>query len=186
MYSPRPPMSDSELSARALKLMLPTNPNVDPDVDPSRVEGGDFEYANPVALNNRIVFYANATIEGTDELYRLTAKQRAAKLGKRKAERQLDQFEERILRIHPAPKGNNTLKALTAHIQKAAFEKEDTGAQYEQLREDFETAEDTLVGIDSKLSQVRMWLDAIDAAQEAIRTHLSWVKADAGGGRRRG
>jgi chromosome segregation ATPase len=116
----------------------------------------------------------------------LTAKQRAAKLGKRKAERQLDQFEERILRIHPAPKGNNTLKALTAHIQKAAFEKEDTGAQYEQLREDFETAEDALIGIDSKLSQVRMWLDAIDAAQEAIRTHLSWVKADAGGGRRRG
>lgn len=174
------------LSKRAVRLMLPTNPTVDPDVDPAVVGETPVEYCNPVALNNRVVFLANAMIEGSDEVSRLIKQSRAAKLAKRKAERQFEDFEHRILRIHAAPKGASSLKALAAHIQKAAFEQDDTGTQYEELLAAVRKAEDEVADCEGQIAEIRVWLDAIEAAQTAITTHLSFVKAEINQTRRGG
>jgi chromosome segregation ATPase len=167
---------EGTLSAAAKRLLIPTNPHVSPDVDPST--SGDFEYTNPVALNNRVVLYANALIECTDLIVQYQNRLEGAKLEKRTAERQIEDFEGRLLRQHPTPKGHNTLKALQAHIEKTAFEVDDTGDQYHDLREALRKAEDKVAKWQSKLSGQRDWLEAIKLASQNVGYHLSYVKFD--------
>lgn len=173
---------DVRPSAIAKRLTIPTNPTVSPDVDPS----GDYEYANPVALNNRVVLYANAIIECTDLISQYSTRLEAAKLAKRKAERQLEDFEGRLLRVHPAPKGHNTLKALQSHIEKVAWEKDETGDQYHELQDALRKAEDDVARWAAKMAQQRDWLEAIKLASHNVGTFLSYVKFDSQlGGRAR-
>jgi hypothetical protein len=166
-------MTTAELSPSALRLTIPTNPNVDISVVPT----AEFEYANPVTLNNMLLLYGNAVIELAGKRDRAGKRLEAAKLERRKAERQLEDFEQGLLRTHPAPRGVTTLKLLAAHIEAAAFS-DDTSDQYDDLRNAVRTAEDAVEAANAQISTLKGWGDAIETASGNITVHLSYVKAE--------
>lgn len=174
------------LTARGQWLWIPTNPNVSPDVNPESRPDGEYEYANPVTVNNRLVLFANAVIAAMDELDQGISKVRQAKLQKKTAERQLRNYEQRILRSFPPPKGKNAIKLIDAHIARAAHELDDTLEQYQELQEALDEAEDAVTRAEGRVEKLRQWLKAIELAIQACTTHLSYVKFDGAFQGRRG
>lgn len=170
---------DDALSALAEGLLIPTNPTVDLSASPI----GDFEYANPVTLNNQLLLYGNAVIQATDRIAACHKQIEAAKLAKRKAERQLEDFEQAILRKYPLPKGTGTLKVIDAYIARMAVE-EKLHEQYADLKDEVRKQDDERAKWEAREKTTRMWLDAIDRASQNITTHLSFVKYESGPGRR--
>lgn len=161
-----------ELSNMASKLLIPVNEAA--AEAPSGQE--EFEYANPVTLNNRLILYGNAVIEATDRLNRITKQIEAAKHAKRTAERVLAEYETRLLRKYPSQKNLTTLKLVQAHLDRVAFDLDDTAEQYDGLRKDVEKAEDAQEHWEAKAGEIRMWMKAIETASQNIMTHLSFVK----------
>lgn len=170
---------DEPLSAAAQRLLIPTNPSASVGLVPE----SEFEYANPVTLNNVVLLYGNAKIELADKSDRAHKRLDAAKLELRKAERQVEDFEFRLLRTHPTSK--TTLKLIAAHLDQAAFQ-EDTIAQYDELRAHVRACEDAVHRAHGVVARLKDWSDAIDSAINSITVHLSYVKAEwQNGGRHR-
>lgn len=164
---------EERLGATAQRLMIPTNPSV----EVATLEPREFEYANPVTLNNLLLLYGNARIELGDKLERANKRLEGAKLEKRKAERQLEDFETARLRTSPAPRGVSTLKLLAAHIESAAF-LEGLSDQYDELREALAEAEDAVHAAQAGVNRLKDWGDTLEAATNSITVHLSYVKAE--------
>lgn len=171
---------EPEFSATARRLFIPTNPHA----GVGEIPESEFEYANPVTLNNVVLLYGNAKIELADKSDRAHKQLDAAKLAKRQAERQLESYEFRLLRTHPAPKGVTTLKLIAAHLDQAAF-LDGTLTQYEELREEVVKWDDEVHRVQGALKRLDDWGSAIDSAINSITVHLSYLKAEwQHGGRR--
>lgn len=170
-------MSEAGASKTALKLTIPVNPG-SAEAPERSANTEQFEYANPVTLNNRLILYGNAVIDATDRLNAYNLKIEEAKLSKREAERQLEGFEGRLLRSYPPEKNLSTLKLVQAYVERMAFDRDGTGEQYLELREALEKAEDAVHHWQAKAENLRTWLKAIELASHNITTHLSFVKFD--------
>lgn len=159
------------LGATAARLLIPTNPNV----QVAEVAPKEFEYANPTTLNNLLILYGNARIELGDKSEKANKALEAAKLEKRKAERQLEDFEKRLLREKPVPRGITTLKLIGAHLEAAAF-LEQTSDQYDLLRDAVRDAEDAEYAASAQVRRYKDWAETIQAAVDSITVHLSYIK----------
>jgi chromosome segregation ATPase len=171
-----------EVSKTAGLLLIPVNA-ASAEAPGIPADSSQFEYANPVTLKNRLVLYSNAVIEATDRLNDFNERIAAAKQHKRAAERDLENYEARLLRLYPPEKNLSTLKLVQAYVERISHDRDSTSDQYHELRQAVHKAEDDGAHWQTKADKVRAWLNAIETASQNITTHLSYVKFDSKLGR---
>jgi chaperonin cofactor prefoldin len=163
------------VSKWAKKLQLPTHPAYDFETDPT----GQPEYVNPVTLNNYLVVYGNAQNQLSDYITTKNVRVTELKSAQRKKQRELDDFEESILRKSPPALERHvkTLKLQNAYIAAKAAE---TGREVEHrgfviaLR----SIEDEIEEVKSKIDTAKLWIKTLEDNTVKIQTHLSFVKSE--------
>lgn len=142
------------------------NPNLQP------------EYTNPVTLNNKLVYFANAYVEVTRRLgiaYKLLAE---IKLAKHDAESALKDFEAEILNIYiPTSSERQNNRVLDSFISRSAATHEATN-EYIKLINAVREQEKKLIAIAIRIDYYNSQKSAIELAGTHIQTHLSFVKSE--------
>ena len=163
-------------------LMIPTNPEYDWEVDPNT----QFDFVNPVVLNNKLMQHANAAITVTQAI--VTANRKLNDLESKRVllETELEDLEQKVLaKQPPTPAEAKTLKQLGAYIIRMMEQADDPSdyARYLQVK-------DELSGMAKEMAEHRMSVDngrqvfqMLKMLSEEIKTHLSFVKNEASGSR---
>jgi hypothetical protein len=160
----------------AASITIPTNPDYDPEHDPSL----QAELANPVRVNNSQILFTNALLAVTQEHIELLDDVIKIKLELKDARRQREKLVRQVLREHPPSSGNDTktLKLIEAYVARIAF-----GKPIEQLLDSLEVTieelEDDLERKQDEIKQCELKVFAIRQASQNSMTFLSYVKADA-------
>jgi hypothetical protein len=156
---------------RITDLLIPVNPGYDFSADP----GGQPEYVNPVTLNNMEVRYANAAIQVVDRVTRSMKKLAQFKADLDEAEQAVEDFESDLLRLHPPPRGEKTLKLIDAHILRIA-EQEGTITEYRAKMAKTRDLKRQIIITDAAVDAGRLVLTQLKMVGEHGQTHLSFVK----------
>lgn len=159
-------------------ILIPVNQ----EFDWSKAPETQFEYVNPVVLNNFEIKLAN--IYSTITQRSITAKKRLAdaKDAVTTAEQELEDMELDILDRVPAPSSSKTLKLIDAHIRRAARELAVSDV-HETLRAKIRKATTEVAKCALEVEGWKAQLDAVTQASQNIQTHLSYVKNEARNGR---
>jgi len=166
---------DHEVSTWAHKLQLPVNPAFDFEVDPSEQP----EYVNPVTLNNYLATYSNAQIQLTDFVSVKNTRLTDLKKSQREKQRELDDFEERVLRKHPPSLERHvkTLKLQGAYIA-AKAEEMGLSVEHKGYIVALRSIEDEMETVKSRIDTAKLWIKTIEDNTIKIQTYLSFVKSE--------
>jgi hypothetical protein len=157
------------------KLMVPTNPEYDFEGDP----GQQPDYANPVVLSNKLVMYANATLELTESIVSVSKQRERKRLELRDEERKLQDLKRGVLARTPITStASKNLQLTDAHIYKA-LETEKLLDGYKAIEARVAKLEDEIDGLKAKEEDFKYSIHTIKLASDNITNKLSYVKAEA-------
>ena len=158
-----------------IHLQIPTNPEYDFGADPET----QFDYANPVTLNNKLIEYANASIVVIRRL--VTAQQEVAECKQelQALNAQIDDVEQEILSAYPPTTADTkTLKVLAAYIRRRATEDPDKAHLYFTRLNDRTELQARLLVLDAQIDNARQTFQLIKLLSDQVQTHLSFVKSE--------
>jgi hypothetical protein len=153
--------------------------HVNPDYDLSKPpEDNDFQYVNPVALNNEIVTISNEMLTLAEAQAEAVRKKVKANLELSKAKRTLEQLEQVILSVNPlTATESKSLKTIATAIAVRAHEQgkvEELSAVQGQIA----ALEDIVTELEAVERVAQLYWKTGEALCESIKTHLAFVKAD--------
>ena len=155
-----------------IELAIPVNPEYDFDLDPAEQPN----YVNPVTLNNRIIYYANAASKVSDQLIALRRKLLEARIELRKATRAVSDEEYDILLASGLTKSDfKSLKDRQYFIRKYVNDS-GTSERYATVVEAQDKLSDTVLALEVQLENGEDLLRVINQLSSNIQTHLSYVK----------
>lgn len=153
-------------------LTLPVNPAYDFSLDPE----DQLPYANPVALNNSLVYLANSMASIAERLS--SAMARVAELkGLIQVETQhMDQLSRALLVAEPlSASESKSLKTIEAAVQSRA-KANGVGDTLDELRERVVQLEVQLHDAETKVARYRLYWETADRLSRNVTNHLSYVK----------
>lgn len=155
------------------RMRIRTNPHYQLDVDPTEQE---WAYVNPVQLNNDLITIGNELLT-LAELSALAIKDnRRLRLGKRKLEREQEDFETRLIAEDPlSPSEAKSLKTIAAAIQRRVQQQQLTQEVSDRITK-IRTLEDEIERNDTIIKTAKLYYDAGDKVCDNITVHLSYVK----------
>lgn len=157
------------------RLIVPTNPDYDFEGDPHQQP----DFANPVVLSNKLVLYANATIELTKSIVAVSKRRERRRLELRDEERKLQDLKRGALSRNPiTPTAAKNLQLTDAHIYRA-LEAEALLAGYKIIEDKIAKLEDEIEGLKAQEEDFKYSVHTIKLASENIVAKLSFVKAEA-------
>lgn len=155
-----------------ISLKVPVNPEYNFDLDPAE----QFNYVNPVMLNNLIVHYANCAIEVFDKLKQQRKELLEVRIALRKSVRELEDLEYDILLGANLTKSDfKNLKDRLYFIRKTAKESE-YSSQYDKARITCDELQDTVLKHEIRIESGEDMLKLINQLSSNVQTHLSYVK----------
>ncbi len=156
------------------RLEIPTHPDYDFDKDPA----DQFEYANPVTLNNQLVLYTNAAIGLTQTVVSLGRRRQASRLRKKDLERKLKGLRNRVLSDNPAPPSAAKNLALTEAYVFRCLDAAGKLNEAEQLEAQIAVLEDEGETMKEEVENLHFTMKTLELAGTNVMTHLSWLKAE--------
>jgi hypothetical protein len=156
-------------------LLAPVNPSYDFDADPA----DQFEYANPVTLNNKLVLFTNAMIELNKRAVSLARRRERKRLEKKDLDRQLKSLRNAVLSLHPIPPSSAKNLPLTEAYIVRCLEAEGLLDQYKQLELTAGRLDDEIDFLKEEGENLRFTFQTIQLASNNITMHLSYVKQEA-------
>lgn len=153
-------------------LLVPVNPEYDFDADPT----GQFDYANPVTLNNQLVLYTNAGIELTKKVVVLNRRREKLRLDKKDVERKLKALRQNTLAKNPAPPSAAKNLALTDAYVQRCLEADGFFLEAQAHEATVATLDDKIDLMKEEAENLFFTMNTIKLASQNIMTHLSFVK----------
>jgi cell division protein FtsB len=155
-------------------LKVPVNPDYDWNVDPHE----QLEYVNPVVLNNREIYWANAAVRLTQKQVGITRKLADLKARIQRTEDELHDLEEDLLIQNPPPSSARQSTRLTdLYIRTLAFGSAQAAA-YKRLRAEVRQLREEQALLQTALDNVKQVFAMLKLLGEHAMTHLSYVKAE--------
>jgi hypothetical protein len=156
-------------------LLIPTNPDYDPDHPDDGVD-----LANPVTVNNQQILFANEVIAVTGEHIAANRDITQCKLELKVLRRMRNDLHRQILRDRPPRSGNDVKnnQLVDAYIFRMAVELQLDGMLH-QIDEQEATLEASLAEAEAEAANCALKLTALKLASQNTMTFLSWVKEEA-------
>jgi hypothetical protein len=157
-------------------LMVPVNPEYDFNKEPQENE---FEYANPVTVNNQEILYANAAMQVTKLHVKANKKIAAAKLELKATREAREDIERKI--VVQSPPGTNDSKntrLMEAYIWRTAAA---TGKaeELQRLLQEERRLTARILDLEATAENLKLTQQTIKLAGEHGQTFLSYVKDEA-------
>lgn len=157
------------------QLEVPVNPAYDFEGEPADQP----DYANPVVLSNKLVLYANATLQVTKSIVALARKRERLRLERRELERALVDLRRAVLNKYPATTAAAKNLTLTdAHVFQA-LEREGQVAIWKSTEEKMAKLEDQIESLKQEEENEKYTVHTIRLASENVVAKLSFTKHEA-------
>lgn len=156
-------------------MLVPVNPEYDFDKDPTENE---FEYANPVTLNNKLVLYTNACFVLTEKAVVLGRRRERTRLDAKDKERTLRTLRNETLARNPAPPSAAKNLALTDAYVQRCLDLDGRLEEAQVLENEIAGLEDDAEQMKDEVENLRFTITTIRLACENIAIHLSYAKHD--------